>query len=129
MSSTITEGAEAVQDAGGLIPYFREYGVGGIVWAFLLGISSTVTSAFALITTPFDATASGLSDVIGATFADAIIGSGVGVAINAFENGLTNMLGPFAFPAAVFIVMLGVMVLMWFAATIAFAPYTFLSGE
>lgn len=128
MSSTLTDGAENVQDAGGLTAFLEEYGVGGVLWAAFIGIADTINSAFNLVTTPFDSTASGLEDVIDETFADAIIGSGVDVAVNAFESGLTNMLGPFAFPAAVLIVMLGIMIFMWFAGTIAYAPWVFLSG-
>ena len=129
MSTTATDGAEAVQDAGGLTAFVQEYGVGGILWALIVGATDLIGSAFGLLQSPFDATATGLTDLIGVVFADPIVTSGIDTAVESFTSGLAAQLGPFAFPAAVLTVMLGIAVLFWLGGAIAFGPFALLGGD
>lgn len=128
-SEIATEGANNLQESGSISNFVEEFGVGGVGWALILALIGTISAAGDLVLAPFRALAGGLEELVGGT-----IGGGVGVidaaadaAAQSFTSGSGELLGPFAFPAAVLVVMLGVLIFMRFVSNIGFSPLSFIS--
>ena len=124
------DAADAVDDAGGLSNFFREFGVGGISFALIITIIDAITSAGSLILEPFGALADGVSGLVDGTLGVGvdIIGAGGDTAIDSFTTGLAAILGPFAFPVSVGIVMLTVYIFIQGVIRIEFSPRVFISN-
>lgn len=129
--SIAQEAARLISDAGGLTPFIRDYGFGGILYAIFLAIIGTIDAAGDVILAPFQALAGGLAGLVDGTLGEAVnvLGAGADSAIASFETGATALLGPFAFPFAVAIAMLGVFVFIEFARRLEFSPLIFVRNR
>jgi hypothetical protein len=124
---TVRSGAEAVRDAGGLQPFIREFGVGGIVFAMIVQITELISSLGTVLLSPFRALGTGLSDLIGGTIGVGVdvIGAGGETTIDSVTQGLAQWLGPLAFPAMVGVTMLAVYVFIRAVMYLEFSPLIF----
>lgn len=124
------DAADAVTDSGGLADFIREYGIGGVSYALILGIISAVTAAGDLLLAPWRALAGGVEGLVEGTLGVGvdIIGAGGDTAIESIESGLTALLGPFAFPFAVAIVLLTVYIFIQGVIRIELSPRVFISN-
>lgn len=122
------EAAGLVDESGGLTPFIRDFGLGGILYALFLAIIGAIDAAGELILAPFRALADGLADLVSGTIGNMldVIGAGAGTALVSFESGAATLLGPFAFPFSVAIAMLAMYVFVQFIRRIEFSPLIFL---
>jgi len=128
MADSIAEdAAQLISDSGSLSNFIRDYGLGGILYAIFLAVIGAIDAAGELILAPFRALAEGLAGLVDGTIGEAVnvLSAGASAAIASFETGTTALLGPFAFPFAVGIAMLGVFVFIAFIRRIEFSPLIF----
>ena len=104
--------ASGIAESDSFAVWFRNRGIGTILLSVVVAISDGILTGFATISAVFSAVAGGLSDLIGGTF-----GAGIGVidaggqaAAESFATGWAQFFGPFAFPAGIGAVMLGLWV-------------------
>lgn len=123
----VTSGADLVERYGGLTPFVRQVGVGGILYALTLQIADLVGSIGTVLLSPFRALGRGLSELVGGTLGTGVdvIAAGGEQTIFSLTNGLAAYLGPLAFPASVAIVMSAVYVFVRIIAEIEFSPFVF----
>jgi len=129
MAESIAErGAQLVQESGGLTAFIRDYGIGGILFAIFINVIGIIDSAGDLLLAPFRALAAGLVALVDGTLGSAVdvIVAGSEQTVEALGQGATELIGPFAFPLAVAIAMLGVFAFVFFVARLEFSPFIFL---
>lgn len=126
---TVTTAAGLVERYGSLATFVRRVGFGGIFYALITVVVDAIYSMGDLLLAPWRAMASGLSDLVGGTFGQAlrIVEAGTDTAVTAFSEGLTALLGPFAFPFAIALVMVAIYVAVELWMRTNFSPTTFLS--
>lgn len=122
------EAAGLVDDSGGLAPFIRDYGIGGVLYAIFLALISTIDAAGELVLAPFRALADGLANLVSGTIGQGVevISAGGDTAIVSLTDGAAALLGPFAFPFSVAITMLAVFVFVNLIGRIEFSPLVFL---
>lgn len=126
-----TRAAELVDEYGGLRPFVQQFGVGGIIFAFVVNIIDAINATGELLLAPFRALATGLSVLIEDTFGVSldIIAAGGATAVRSIETGLAAILGPFAFPFAVLVVMIAIWIFIRAAQNIEFSPLVFIRSR
>ena len=127
-SEQAEEAAELVEEYGGLRDFTRQFGIGGILFAVFTQAIELINVSGELFLAPWRALAEGLAEFVGGTLGQGvdIIAAGGATAIAAFESGSTALLGPFAFPFAVAITMLGLFAFVRGIGAIEFSPLIFL---
>ena len=129
MAESIAErGADLVQQSGGITPFIRDYGIGGILFAIFINVIGIIDAAGELLLAPFRALAGGLSALVGGTLGAAldVVAEGSSQTIDALGTGATELIGPFAFPLSVAIAMLAVYAFVFFVARLEFSPFIFI---
>lgn len=123
--------AELVDEYGGLRGFVENFGIGGILFAFFTQTIEAINATGELLLAPFRALAGGLAELVAGTFGrgDDIIGAGASTAVRSIESGLTALLGPFAFPFAVLIVMIAIWVFVRGISNIEFSPLVFIRNR
>ena len=119
-----------IDSEGGLAPFLERYGVGGISFAVILAFIDGIGAAGDLLLAPWRALADGLAELVDGTLGvgiDIIVAGGE-TSTESFTDGLTAILGPFAFPAAVGITLLAVYVFIQGVVRIEFSPRVFISN-
>ena len=125
---TALEAGYLVDRYGGLIPFVRKVGFGGIFYALIIVVIDAITSAGEVLMAPWRALGRGLSRLVEGTIGGSVtmIEASLMTGVRSFEYGLSSMLGPFAFPVAVAAVMLGIYVFMIGIDRIGFSPLAFI---
>lgn len=120
--------AKNVEDAGGIVAFTRQYGLGGILSAIFAQIILGVQAGGILLTGPVRALGNGLIGLIDLFFVGLgeVFGAGTETAVRSFATGLASILGPFAQPAAAGTIMLTLTVFIWSINRIGINPLSFL---
>lgn len=128
---TATRASQLIDQEGGLTNFLENVGVGGISFALILSAIDAIDAAGELLLAPWRALAEGIVSLVGGTLGSAvdIVDAGGSTAVGSFTDGLAAILGPFAFPAAVLIVMLSVYLFIQAALNIELSPRVFLSDR
>lgn len=123
----VTSGADLVERYGGLTPFVRQVGVGGVLYALILQVADLIGSIGTVLLSPFRALGRGLAELVGGTLGTGvdIVAAGGEQTIFSLTEGLAAFLGPLAFPASVAIVMSAVYVFVRLVAEIEFSPFVF----
>lgn len=126
--SIVTSGADLVERYGGLQPFIRQVGVGGVLYALVLQVVDLIGSVGVVLLAPFRALGRGLADLVGGTIGTGVdvIAAGGSQTITSLTEGLAVWLGPLSFPAAVGIVMLAVYIFVRAVGEVDFSPFTFI---
>ena len=111
----MSRAASGIQESGSFASWIRNRNIGGIIAAFTAAIIGGIMSLGDTFMAPFQAIGAGLGDLIGGTFGATVdvVDAGGATAVSSFTDGWAAALGPFAYPAAVFVVILGLLVLQW----------------
>jgi hypothetical protein len=128
---TATRASQLIDQEGGLSNFLQNVGVGGISFALILSAIDAIDAAGELLLAPWRALAEGIVSLVGGTLGSAvdIVDAGGSTAVDSFTDGLAAILGPFAFPAAVLIVMVSVYLFIQAALNIELSPRVFLSDR
>ena len=110
--SIMDRAADGIAEEESFGIWFRNRGIGTILLTFVVAISDGILTGFATVSAVFSAVAGGLSDLIGGTFGTSVdvISAGGQAAADSFLTGWAQFFGPFAFPAAIAVVMLGLFI-------------------
>lgn len=129
--SLAIEAGELIRDSGSLSNFIRDFGIGGILYAFFLSVIGTIEAAGDLILAPFRALAAGLAELVSGTVGETlnVVEGGATQAVDSFGSGATELLGPLAFPFSVAVAMAGVFVFVWFVSRLEFSPLVFLRSR
>lgn len=114
---------------GGLIPFFRNVGVGGVAMATIAQTIGMITGVGGVIMKPLEAFGDGIAGLVDATFGTVVVGiieAGGNTAIASFATGTWSLLGPAAAPAAVVTAMVTIWLFMEFVDRIGFSPLAFI---
>lgn len=127
-SDQAQEAAELVDEYGGLNDFVRQFGVGGILFAMFTQVIELINVSGELFLAPWRALAGGLADFVAGTLGQGIdiVAAGGETAVGAFASGSTALLGPFAFPFAVIIVMLALFAFVRGISNIELSPLIFI---
>lgn len=127
------EAAELVDEFGGLGGFVERFGIGGILFALFVNIIDAINATGELLLAPFRALASGLAELVTGTIGEdgalALIEAGASTAVSSIETGLTTLLGPFAFPFAVGVVMIALWAFVAGISRIEFSPLVFIRSR
>jgi hypothetical protein len=125
---TATRASQLIDQEGGLSDFLQNVGVGGISFAIILSVIDAIDAAGELLLAPWRALAGGIVDLVGGTLGSAvdIVEAGGSTAVDSFVNGLAAILGPFAFPASVLIVMIAIYLFVQAALRIELSPRVFI---
>lgn len=127
----IDDGAQGIQDAGGVTAYAQRVVIGGSLRAVAIALVSLILSAGALFLRPIRAFVDGVSRLITGTFGGPVLINEAGALASAgsFTDGVGALLGPFAWPFAVTVSMIGVFVFIWFLRKIPLSPTKIFTGR
>lgn len=130
-SDIVAEAGSLVDESGGLGPFVRQFGVGGVLYALVLQSIELITSAGTVLLAPFRALGEGLADLVGGTIGTGVdvIAAGGAQSIESITEGLAQFAGPLAFPLAVAVVMLSVFVFIRAVANLEFSPLVFVRSR
>lgn len=135
MSSSETEtallGAELVDQYGGLAPFVRNVGVGGVVFALIQQVITLIESTGTVLLAPFRALGRGLAGLVDGTLGTGVdvVAAGGETTITSLTTGLAAYLGPLAFPVSVAIAMSAVYVFVRLVSEISFSPTIFVGND
>lgn len=127
--SIIDSAVEHIDRQGGLLPFFRNVGIGGIAFALISQLIGLITGVGGVILQPLQAFGAGLADLVSSTIGVqvGIIDAGGQTAIYSLTEGLAQWLGVAAAPVAVGVAMVSIWVFMWFVDRIGFSPFAFIT--
>ena len=122
---------EKIDELGGLTAFIRDWGIGGVWAAFFLNLIDTVRSFGTLILGPPRALGRGAIALIDAVF-DGLIGvfdASTAATVESFATGLASLLGPFAQPAGVGVIMLSFTVFLISLDRLELNPILFITDR
>lgn len=119
-----------VQREGGVIPFFRDVGIGGIAWALILQIIELWDGFGEVLVGVPKAFGLGVILLIEVFFEGSgqVLGAGAESAARSFGSGLVSLLGPLAQPVSVGTVMLSVFIFIWALNEIELNPVEIITG-
>lgn len=120
--------AQRIEAAGGFTAFIRQYGFGGVAMAFFVQIIDGIDSAGGLLLGPPRALGRGIIALIDATLGGMVdvFGAGTATTIGSFADGTGALLGIFAQPASVGIIMITLFVFMYSINRIGITPISFI---
>jgi len=123
----VREAGGLVREQGGLVPFVRRYGFGGIAYALILTIVDGINSAGGLLLGPPRALGQGLILLIDTTIGGllTVFDAGTRTSAQSFIDGTASLLGPLAQPTALGVGMITIGVFMWSINRIGFTPLSF----
>jgi hypothetical protein len=130
-------GADAVEDGQegvaeyGVAGFSRGSLIGGTIAAASTAIAGVILAIPDTFLAPIRAFASGFAALISGTLGApvTITDAGAETAAQSFLTGTASLLGPLAFPAAVLVSALGVMVFLWFIQRSSISPTQLIRRE
>ncbi len=129
-SDAVEDGTEGVSENS--VPEYAKMSVIGATLASIgYAISDLILSAQSTLFQPVRAFSSGISTFIGGTLGAPVIITDAGAETSAqsLTSGTAALLGPFAFPVAVGVSVLGVLVFLWFLQNNPITPWSVLGDE
>lgn len=111
--------------------YAQNTVIGGSLRAIGITLVSMILGIGAAFFRPINAFVEGVTSLITGTFGGPILINEAGATTSAasFESGTASLLGPFAWPAAVLISMLGVFLFIWALSRIDLSPLSVFTGR
>jgi len=119
-----------IEREGGLVPFIRNVGFGGIAYAIILQIIAGVQGFGTIILGPVRALGEGLILLVDSTIGGLIdvLDAGTAATVRSFADGTAALLGPLAQPAAVGIMMLSLGVFILSVNNLPISPLSFLQN-
>jgi len=123
---TALTASSLIDREGGLIPFIRNVGFGGISFAIILQIIDAIQGAGTVVIGIPRAIGLGMIYLIEVFFrtSGSVLGAGAERTIRSFATGLASLLGPLGQPAAVGIVMISIGLLIWGLNRVSISPLT-----
>lgn len=119
---------QLIKEQGGFVAFIRNVGLGGVAYAIILQLIEGVQSFGTILLGPPRALGKGLIRLV-----DTVIGgmlqvmdAGTATTVESFLNGTAALLGPFAQPAAVGIMMMTIAVFIYSINRLNISPLSFL---
>lgn len=125
-----TKASELIEREGGLVPFIRNVGLGGIAYAFILQVIEGISSVGSLLLGPPRALGRGLIMLVDITIGGLgdVFGAGTETTVRSFTEGTASLLGPLAQPASVGVAMLSLGVFIWSINNLRITPLSFLQN-
>ena len=127
----ITDTASSlIQREGGLVPFIRNVGFGGISYALILQIIEVITSGGMVLFGPIRALGRGIIMLVDGTFGALllVLDAGTAATVASFVDGTARLLGPLAQPASVGIMMLTLGVFLFSVNRLEISPLAFVQS-
>ena len=126
--SILDRARTGISSSDSFATWVRNTGLGGIILTVVVVVQEAILGAGETFLAPLRALAGGIADLFSATFGNSILilDAGAVTAESALLSGITSSLGPFAFPVAVGVVILSLVVFSegW-QRYIGFSPLSF----
>lgn len=119
----VDDGQEGVAEDG-VSGYAKQSVIGGTLSALSVALSATILTARETLFEPIRAFTSGMATFIGGTIGAPveITDAGATASADSFTEGAAAFLGPFAFPVAVGVSVLGMLIFLWFLTNSPISP-------
>mgnify|MGYP006294437585 CR=1 FL=1 len=123
-STTINTAIRLIEREGGLIPFIRNAGIGGISYAIIAQIITGIINARSLLLGPPRAIGRGFVMLIDLTFGGLgdVFGAGTETTVRSFADGTASLLGPLAQPASVGVVILSIAIFYYGLNRVSISP-------
>lgn len=127
----IESASSLVRREGGLVPFVRNVGFGGVSYAIILQLIEIITTGGAVMFGPVRALGRGVVLLVDGTFMNLLrtFDAGTAATVESFLTGTASLLGPFAQPVSIGVVMLTLFVFMWALNRMSISPIAFLVNK
>lgn len=111
----INQASNLIEREGGFVPFVRNAGLGGIAMAIFVEIINGIQSVGTVLLGPPRALGRGLILLVDETIFGLVdvFGAGTETTVRSFTSGTASLLGPFAQPASIGVVMISLAIFVW----------------
>lgn len=122
--ATINTAIRLIEREGGLIPFIRNAGIGGVSYAIITQIIAAIRNGGSVLLGPPRAIGRGVVSLIDLTFGGLgdVFGAGTETTVRSFADGTAALLGPLAQPASVGVVMLSLAIFLYAINRLSISP-------